>query len=167
MPRASRISAFPSPWAVQVNGQLTELQVELPAAELRASRRDIPDFLRLDLRRPGVRGCLAPRPVLKVKPLDVSRLDYLGIPAWLGPRVPDPPTVQVATASENSYRWYRLRRSAGVLFSTVATIIGGLLVASGAYWVGTSVSKLLLILGAVVTFLAVIALVISGWRAVT
>jgi hypothetical protein len=51
------------------------------------------------------------------------------------------------------------------MFSAVASIIGGLLVALGITWLGTATGKPLLIAGAVLTIVAAVVIVPSAWRA--
>lgn len=125
----------------------------------------VPEFLRLDLRKPGLLGKLGPRPILKKIPGAGANFAWLAVPASLTKAVKGSDQVSVSAASLTAFRWYRLRRSSGALFSAVATIVGGLPVALGAAWLGTGIGKALLISGAALTVLAAVVLAISAWRA--
>lgn len=163
----SETATFPSQWLVRVDEKLPPLCVEVPALTLqdRRVRYDtVPEFLRLDLRKPGLLGKFGPRPVLKKMLGEGALLDSLAVPASLRPAVTGSDPISVSRASLTAFRWYRLSRSAGPLFSAAATVIGGLLVAVGAVVLG-NVGQGLLIGGAVLTVLAAAVPVISAWRA--
>jgi hypothetical protein len=156
---------FPSKWPVRVDDELPPLSVALPALTLqqRHIRYDtVPKFLRLDLRNPGLLGKLGPRPVLK-KALRAGALsDSLTVPASVKAAVTGPDPVSVSGASLTAFRWYRLSRSTGSLFSAAAAVIGALLVAIGAI---PGAAQGLLIAGVVLTVLAAAVPVVSAWRA--
>jgi hypothetical protein len=93
-------------------------------------------------------------------------LDSLAVPASLTtPAAEANDLVSVSRASLTAFRWYRLSRSTGPLFSAAAAVIGGLLVALGAAELEHGVGQGLLIAGAVLTVLAAAVPVISAWRA--
>jgi hypothetical protein len=160
-------ATFGSRWPVRVDGSVPSLSVGVPELKLEAddvSFDTVPEFLRLDLRKPGLLGKLGPRPVLrKVLAAGVS-CDSLAVPAAFKRAVASTESVSVSGASLRAFRWYRLCRSSGSLFSAAATVIGGLLVAIGAVILG-DIGYGLLIGGAVLTVLAAAVPVISAWRA--
>jgi hypothetical protein len=161
-------ATFRSQWPVRVDSSLPPLCAQVP--ELKLEEDDVPfsavpDFLRFDLRKPGLLGKLRPRPVLKKMLGEGSTFDSLAVPASVKPAVTGPDPVSVSGASLTAFRWYRLSRSTGPLFSAAATVIGGLLVAVGAAYLDSGAGQGLLIGGAVLTVLAAAVPVISTWRA--
>jgi hypothetical protein len=156
---------FRSQWPVRVDSSLPPLCAQVPELTLEEHGvpfSAVPDFLRFDLRKPGLLGRLRPRPVLKKMLGEGSNFDSLAVPASVEPAVTGQDPVSVSGASVTEFRWYRLSRSTGPLFSAAATVIGGLLVAIGAI---PGVGQGLLIGGAVLTVLAAAVPVISAWRA--
>lgn len=158
---SGQTSSFRTSWRVEQDADFSLLRVRVPA-----TRGDDPppEFLRLDVRRPGVRGRLAPRPVLRSSVAAGSPDEHLTVSTSLKLPIGTGP-VSVEKASESACRWYRLSRSAGSLFSAAASVIGALLVALGALDTGSSMGKGLLIAGIVLTVLAAVAMVVSAWRA--
>jgi hypothetical protein len=172
---STEMPRFPTPWIVKAEPPAAALHVEIPALKLqervvklkeKGAQADAdPKFLRLDMRRPGLRGKLALRPVLKADPKPGVSHDWLTVPASLMPSIPSPPnTVDVTSAPIKAFRWYRFRRSAGSLFGTVASIISGLLLTLAAAGFGSAVSLGLLIAGGVLAILAAAAALVSAWR---
>lgn len=167
---------FPTPWIVKAEPPAAALHVAIPA--LRLQERVVklneqgvqadadPKFLRFDMRRPGIRGKVALRPVLKADLKPGVSDDWLTLPASLMSSIPSPPkTVDVTSASMRAFRWYRFRRSAGSLFGTVASIISAVLLALAAAGLGSAISLGLLISGGVLAILAAAAALVSAWRA--
>jgi hypothetical protein len=123
-----------------------------------------PDFLRLDARRGGIFRRFTNRPVLRPIVAAGGTDPKLSVSSSLKFAIPSGP-VTVSAASEKSYRRYRLRRSTGSLVAAVATIIGAGLLALGAVWPKTGLGIGLLIVGGVVSLVAVYAVVRTAWKA--
>jgi hypothetical protein len=122
-----------------------------------------PEFLRLHMRRPGFRAIVPLRPVLKAASQDGVSDDWLTVPASFNKSIPsEPPAVEVTSASEKAFHWYRFRHSLGTLFGTVLAIISGTLLALGT--AGFTWSRKALIAGVVLAILAVVAAAVSTWR---
>jgi hypothetical protein len=152
-------SSFPTPWQVRADPGGSPLRVRVPA-----TRGDgLPsEFLRLDVRRSGILGKLVPRPVLRAYVAAGSTDRYLTVSKTLKLAIGTDP-IDVKEASERAYRWYRLSRSSGSLFSAVGAIIGALLVALGALGPESTTGKGLVIAGVVLTVIAGAGMVISAW----
>jgi hypothetical protein len=169
---------FPSPWVVKSDAKVAPLSVEIPGLVLQKKNIELlkqgvqvdpesPKFLRLEMRRQGLRGKMAPRPVLKADMADGVTNDWLTVSSSSFDQSITSPTgaIAVTSASERDFRKYRFRRSLGSLFGAVASIISGLLVGLGTAGIGGGVSKGLLIAGGVLAILAAVTLMASAWRA--
>lgn len=154
---------FPAPWTVRSNPGVSYPYVQVPMTHGNSTP---PAFLRLEVRRPGIGGTLrlTPRPVLKSEPV-TSIEKELTVPDSLGWATRDQP-VTVSPATENAYRRYRLRGSAGSVVAAVATILGGALLALGAIWPKSGLGQVLLFSGGGLSLVAAIAVVRSAWRAI-
>jgi hypothetical protein len=154
-------SSFRTSWQVRADPGVSPLRVRVPA-----TKGDSPpyEFLRLDVRRSGIKGKLVPRPVLRTYVAAGSTDRYLTVSKTLKLAIGTDP-IDVKEASERDYRWYRLSRSGGSLFSAVGVIIGALLVALGALDPESTAGKGLVIAGVILTVIAGAATVISAWRA--
>jgi hypothetical protein len=167
----SKQPPFPSPWPVRSDREVPPLRVKVPGVTLERTYRlprnyEPPKFLRLDVRRPGVRSRLTPRPVLRAVKVYGSNEDALLVPESLQPMITGSGDMPVVSpSSENAFRWYRLTRSGGALFSALSSIIGALLVALGTIWLGSGVGKGLLIAGVALTLLAAAGVIFSAWQA--
>ena len=141
-----QVQKFPSPWTVCTNSQVASLNVKIPALRLQEKKKkkkraqdeglpvdsELPKFLRLDMRRPGLAGKLAPRPVLKAHIAPGVSDDWLTVSTSFARAITNGAgEIVVTSASERAFRMYRLCRSVGSLFGAVATIISGLLVGLG------------------------------------
>jgi hypothetical protein len=164
-------ATFASNWAVHVGGKDVEpLYAKVPENTLENANVEfstVPDFLRIDLRKPGILGKLGPRPILRKKLGEGASFEWLEVPKSFTKAVnrKGAGPVPVSAATEKAFRWYRLRRSNGSLSSAVATIIGGLLVALGAAYLQKGVGQILLIIGSVLTVFAAVMIVSLAWGA--
>lgn len=154
-------SSFLRPWQVHAGVDVAPLRVRVP---MTSGDSPLPAFARLDVRRSGITGKLAPRPVLRPYPAVGSTDQFLTVSETLKLAIGADP-INVKVASEKAYRWYRLSRSAGSLFSAVGAVIGALLVALGALGPESTAGKGLVIAGVILTIIAGAAAVISAWRA--
>jgi hypothetical protein len=164
----SEAAVFPGTWNVFVDDSTEPLTVRvasLTLQELRVQDGSVPEYLRLDLRRRGLLAGLRPRPVLKRVLAQGATFDGLAVSSSIAPVGTVLTSVSVRSATERAFRWYRLTRSAGPLFSAVASILGGLLATLGAVFLSAGAGKGLLIAGAVLTVVAAVVLVTSTWRA--
>jgi hypothetical protein len=171
----SDTTKFPSKWAVESIEGVPALCVKIPGNRLQALEVEydnVPKFLRLDLRKPGLLGKLGPRPILKKIPDEGSGVIYLAVPKSFTKAVEkfakaskESDEISVTAATDRAFRRYRLSRSIGPLLSAVATILGALLVALGAAWLDKGFGQLLLAVGVVVTMVAAITVVVSAWTA--
>jgi hypothetical protein len=171
----SEISRFPS-WVVMSDSKVSKFNVKVPALRLQEKTNKLrdsgvmvdgkpPKFLRLDMRRTGLRGKMKPCPVLRVDLLDGGYDNWLTVSDSLKRSIPGSDhEVNMTSASEKVFRWYRLRRSVGPLFTAVASIIGGLLVGLGTTGFDKATSRLLLIFGSALVVLAAAGLVVSVWQ---
>jgi hypothetical protein len=152
--------SFPEEWRVEADSGVSLLRVRVPA-----TRGDKPpEFLRLHVRRSGIAGRLAPRPVLRSAVAAGSTDPHLTVSTALKLAIGTKHIV-VKKASLRAYRWYRLSRSAGSLLSAIGTVIGALLVALGALGPERTAGKGLVIAGVILTLIAAVATVVSAWRA--
>jgi hypothetical protein len=153
--------SFPTSWQVRADPDESPLRVRVPATKGDSLP---PEFLRLGVRRSGIRGKLVPRPVLRAYVAAGSTDRYLTVSKTLKLAIGTDP-IDVKEASKRAYHWYRFSRSGGSLFSAVGVIIGALLVALGALGPESIAGKGLVIAGVILTVIAVAATVISAWRA--
>ena len=161
----SQQPAFQTPWTVRSESKVSPLHVRLPAAKPTSTEPEPPKYLRLHARRKWITGMLTPRPVLRTDRGGGSTETSLAVSDSLKLAITLPASIAVSPATENAFRRYRLSRFGGPLFSGVASLIGGLLVALGALWFKGDVGKGLLIAGAILTFAAALVLVGSAWWA--
>jgi hypothetical protein len=141
---------------------------EVPKDAQEDARNNVPEFVRLDMRRSGLRGKLARRPVLHRWEGSAGGFDpSLLVNKALNKVVEDNEgkKVRVTEASKGAFRRYRFFGSVGTLFSALATIIGALLVGLAAVSPTSGLGLGLLIGGGALTLVGVIALLASFYRA--
>lgn len=145
---------------MQAGDVTSMLRVKYPATKPASDEPKMAPYLRLYARRKGIRGKLAPYPVLRTyaggggRHLTVSEALKLSIGS-------DP--IKVRGASENAYRRYRLSRAAGSLLSAFGAVIGASLAALGALGPTSTTGKALVIAGGIVMLVAGVAQVVSSW----
>ena len=163
---------FPSPWKVgtetESNKDVPRFRVKVPASTLQdrgmPATYEPPDYLRLKVRRRKRRIRLTPRPVLIPIVVPGGLKDELLVPKALKSTVAGFDTIEVSEATQKAFRWYRLVHSSGPVFSTVASVVGALLVALGALWFKSDLGDGLVIAGIVLTVLSVAGAVVPAWR---
>jgi hypothetical protein len=162
-------------WVLKADKVVSPLNVKVPMAKwdekhvaLQKEQKPVPpppDYLRLEMRPSGLFKRIKLRPVLRTDPASGESDDYLTVPDYLKNSVSGSTEVEVTEAFEKDYRWYRFARSAGSLSGPVGSIIGASLVGVGAVYVESGLGQLSLGIGAVLTVLAAIAVLVSAWRA--
>jgi hypothetical protein len=159
---------FQSPWPVKTCADVARFKVKVPATTLQ--KRGLPptykppDYLRLEVRRRNFRK-LTPRPVLRSIPGPGSSDTSLLVSNSLASTIADSGDIAVSGATEKAFRWYRFTHSSGPALTTVASVIGALLVALGALWFTGGLGKGLVIAGVALTALSAVGVVVATWQA--
>ena len=158
--------SYEAQWLVKDDSKVPAFQVKVPKITENAEAEAVPEFVRFDMRRKGLRGKLAPRPVLHRSEEGAGGFGgELLVPTALKKLVKEGENVTVTGVSKRAFRWYRFFRSGGTALGTIATIIGALLATLGPVWIKSGLGQGLLIAGIVLTLAGVFALLVSYWRA--
>jgi hypothetical protein len=169
---------FPSRWCVQADAGVGDLRVTVPGLRwlqrlssmgVDRNQAKLPEYLRLDMRRKGFRGKLAPKPVLKAQLDEGVADDVLLVPQALSVWCPAGGTqVEVSAATKAAFNWFRLNQSSAFLIGTVGIPAGGTLIGVGAapaVIASPVVAAGLVVAGAVVAGSATVAAGLAAWRA--
>lgn len=168
---------FPSQWQVSADAVVEEFSVTVPRLTVwdrlqnemkveNANQVALPKYLRLHMRRPGLRGKLVQRRfVLQVKPKNGANNAELIVSTALSAWCPPAGTrIKVSVADKGNFGLSRFTRQSGAMFGVVGVPVGGALAAAAALPAAATIAPALVIGGGAVAGLAAVASAVAFWR---